>query len=101
MREAKPATLVFSDPVNDVAVLSVNNPPRFTWYKNCLGSGEPGDDVGFIGRNGTWDITRGHEIGSIKDFGLNVINCYLPTVTVGTSGAPLVHDSGFYWYDRF
>ena len=93
--EAKPATIDFVDADNDVVVLTVNNPPRLTWYKNCLGSGQPGDDVGFIGRDGNWDITRGKEIGSIKDFGLNVINCYLPTVTVGTSGAPLVHDSGF------
>ena len=96
MDQANPrrAEAIFTDPNYDVALLKVEDPPIFSWYQHCLGSGKEGNDIGFIGRHGDWHITSGREIGSISGFGINTINCYLPTVSVGTSGAPVIHDSG-------
>ena len=81
-------------PDQDIALLEVSKPEYFKWSSTCLGQAEIGDDVGFIGRNGEWYIPRGRALGTINSIPRNQIKVDITSVTVGTSGAPLITQSG-------
>ena len=78
----------------DLALIEVAKPPNFTWTKNCLGIVEIGADVGFVGRNGGWYIPRGRALGTINRIDQNKVVVDINSVIPGTSGAPLIANSG-------
>ncbi|MEL7122614.1 MAG: FISUMP domain-containing protein [Bacteroidota bacterium] len=88
------AEVIFRSYDPDLALLKVMNPPRVNWFKNCMGTFKVEDEVGFIGRNGEWYIPKKQALGYIESKQLNQINCFLPTVEFGSSGAPLIHSTG-------
>ncbi len=81
-------------PEQDIALLEVSKPEYFSWSNVCLGQAKIGADVGFIGRKGNWYVPRGHAIGTINSFEQDQVVVDITSVTVGTSGAPLIAESG-------
>ncbi len=81
-------------PEQDIALLEISKPKYFSWSKACLGQVRIGEDVGFIGRNGNWYIPRGRALGTINSFEQDQIIVDITSVTIGTSGAPLIAKSG-------
>ena len=91
-----PATLLeTSDRTYDLAVLQAQAPAKLRWQRTVLGpqKAERGTPVWFIGRSADWYIpTVPGRINTLSP-GLKYVLDNLP-VRVGTSGAPLIADSG-------
>ncbi len=78
----------------DIALLEVPKPTYSSWEKDCLGETRLGGDVAFVGREGDWYVPRGRALGTIYSLDNNEIRVDITSVTVGTSGAPLISTSG-------
>jgi uncharacterized protein (TIGR02145 family) len=78
----------------DVALLEVDQPSSFSWEPNCLGVATNGADVAFIGREGEWYIPSGRALGNIYSLQNNQIQVDITSITPGTSGGPLIAESG-------
>ena len=79
----------------DLAVLRIQKPPGFTWNRKAQALDLPqrGTDVWFIGRQGEWYVpTRPGAVNEVEPSGTIRVDG-LP-VRVGTSGAPLISQSG-------
>ena len=78
----------------DVALLEVDKPSGFSWTKNCLGVATTNTDVAFIGREESWYVPTDRALGTIYSQQNNRIEADIASVMVGTSGAPLIVESG-------
>jgi uncharacterized protein (TIGR02145 family) len=58
------------------------------------GQAKDGDNVAFIGREGDWYIPKGQALGTIYNMSNNQIQVDITSVTLGTSGGPLINSSG-------
>jgi len=85
------------DPALDLAVLQATLPPDLGWYGPVLsdpGGLERGTPVWFVGRSGKWYVpTRPGSINDIDRRSHRIMVDDL-NVQVGTSGAPLIAESG-------
>jgi Trypsin-like peptidase domain len=109
--DKKPTVIFFQDPGKeyggellgthlprgrgDLAVLRIQSPPKFKWNRNAqaAASVERGTDVWFIGKLGEWYVpTRPGAVNEAEPSGTIRVEG-LP-VSVGTSGAPLISQSG-------
>ncbi len=80
----------------DIAVLEVEKPGNFRWEPDCLGIASKGDAVAFIGRDRSWYIppASSNALGYIYEIRNNLIEVDINSVKVGTSGAPLINQTG-------
>ncbi len=78
----------------DVALLEATKPTGFSWTSNCLGVATTNSDVAFIGREEDWYIPTDRALGTIYSMQNNRIQADISSVMVGTSGAPLIAESG-------
>jgi adenosine deaminase len=83
---------------HDLALLEVDLPPGFKWERQCLSTAQEtkrGTAVWFIGRNGEWEApaTSG-TIDSEKPDADSWLKAYMPQLTPGSSGGPLVTNTG-------
>jgi hypothetical protein len=79
----------------DLAVLRIQSPPRFAWNRKAQARDpvKRGTDVWFIGKLGAWYVpTRPGAVNEVEPSGTIRVDG-LP-VSVGTSGAPLISQSG-------
>jgi hypothetical protein len=109
--DKKPTVIFFQDPgkeyagellgthlprgQGDLAVLRIQSPPRFVWNRKAqaLDSAKRGTEVWFIGKLGAWYVpTRPGAVNEVEPSGTIRVDG-LP-VSVGTSGAPLLSQSG-------
>jgi hypothetical protein len=109
--DKKPTVIFFQDPgkeyagellgthlprrQGDVAVLRIPSPPRFAWNRKAQAPDpvKRGADVWFIGKLGAWYVpTRPGAVNEVEPSGTIRVDG-LP-VSVGTSGAPLISQSG-------
>ncbi len=81
-------------PEVDIALLEVKKPEHFSWNQNCLGNTSLGVNVAFIGRDGDWYVPRGLALGTVFKMANNQIQVDITSVRVGSSGGPLITDSG-------
>ena len=88
------ATLLKTYDQFDLALLEVDKPRGFSWKQDCLGKARVGDMVSFIGRNGIWYVARGSALGTINKQGRNHLDLDITSVEPGTSGAPIINESG-------
>ena len=79
---------------DDVALIEVERPANLKWEPNCLGIATQGADVSFVGREGEWYVPSGRALGTIYSTGNNQLQVDITSVTEGTSGAPLIAESG-------
>jgi uncharacterized protein (TIGR02145 family) len=81
-------------PEKDIALFVVKKPSDFSWEQNCLGAAKDGDDVAFVGREAEWYVPKGQALGTIFQLNNDQIQVDITSVTVGTSGGPLINSSG-------
>ena len=81
-------------PYVDVGLIEVDRPANFSWDQNCLGVATANADVAFVGRESEWYVPSGRALGTIFSLENNRIQADITSVTVGTSGAPLIAESG-------
>ncbi len=79
---------------DDIALVEVDKPVSFKWSPNCLGSASVDDYVAFIGRDRDWYVPTQPALGVISRHNNNLIEFDIKSVRVGTSGAPLIHQTG-------
>ena len=78
----------------DVALIEVKKPAGLSWNRNCLGIATTNSDVAFIGREQNWYVPTERSLGTIYSLQNNRIEADISSVLVGTSGAPLIAESG-------
>lgn len=81
--------------LGDVAVIRTQPPPGFSWRRDALARVAPvrGADVWFVGLTGTWFVpARSGAISNIEPN--NTIRFEGLTIRLGTSGAPLIAQTG-------
>ena len=78
----------------DVALLEVDKPAEFSWIRNCLGVATANADVAFVGQDQTWYTPTERALGTINNFQDNQILVDINSIKQGTSGAPLIAESG-------
>jgi hypothetical protein len=79
----------------DVAVLRIRPSQKFAWNRNVVAQGLPkrDTDVWFVGKLGEWYVPT--RPGAVNEIELNgAIKVDALPVSVGTSGAPLISQSG-------
>jgi len=84
--------------VGDVAVLRVSPPQQLTWVRECVAANDKsnrGTAVVFVGKHGQWYVPAAPGvIGSEQPSNESQIEIDGLPVSPGTSGAPLIADSG-------
>ncbi|MEL7122615.1 MAG: FISUMP domain-containing protein [Bacteroidota bacterium] len=89
------AKVIRNYPNVDIALLEVDRPAGLNWENNCLGIATANAEVAFIGREGDWYVpTNDRSRGTIFSLDNNQIQVDITSVSGGTSGAPLVAESG-------
>ena len=78
----------------DIALLEVTTPASFSWESKCLGVASQKAKVAFVGREGEWYVPSGGALGDIFSLTNNRVQADITSITVGTSGAPLIVESG-------
>jgi uncharacterized protein (TIGR02145 family) len=81
-------------PEVDIALMEVDMPERFSWEQKCIGEVKEGLDVAFVGREKDWYVPPVRSLGTIYKIQNDLIEADIPSVMVGTSGAPLITNSG-------
>jgi sulfatase modifying factor 1 len=104
--DTKPSVFLFQDPGkryegdvkitslrDDLALLSIERPPTFTWNNNVQSPGpaKPGIQVWFIGKGGDWEVPI---LPGVVNRSSPTIRIERLGVRVGTSGAPLISQDG-------
>ena len=78
----------------DVALIEVDKPTGFAWKANCLGVATASADAAFVGRDREWYVPAGRALGTIYSLGNNQLQVDITSIPVGTSGSPLIVESG-------
>jgi hypothetical protein len=82
----------------DLAVLRVSSPPNFRWIAECLAAADKqnrGTHVWFVGRRDEWYVpAQTGTIASDRPSTQSLIEIDGLSVSPGTSGAPLIADTG-------
>ena len=96
-RKGRPAEVLKAhDATLDVGVIKVKGTPKRPWFRSASGRATPagrGTAVWFVGRSGTWYVPAQPGTVNYQDPDLGLVIEGL-SVTVGTSGAPLISEHG-------
>jgi formylglycine-generating enzyme required for sulfatase activity len=78
----------------DLAVLRANMPAGLRWRREALGATESSrrTPVWFVGRSGVWYVPT--QPGRINSITVDRIHIDMATILAGTSGAPLIAETG-------
>jgi hypothetical protein len=96
--ESFAADLLERDPNHDLALIRTTAPQGFGWEKKCLAHSQEqkrGTRVWFVGRDDRWYVPA--QNGFISSQGLNPdqgLDADMPGLRPGSSGGPLVTDTG-------